>query len=68
MMAVSLLGKSTKNHRVVNSKWINFMICKICLHKVVKNRLCTEWAKPMRDGKHVVPSAVLGIPQALPKR
>lgn len=39
MMVVSLLGKFTENHGVVNLRWVAFMIRKISLPKVVKNQL-----------------------------
>lgn len=37
--------KYTKNHCIVQLKWMNFKIYKICLNKVIKNTEETEGEK-----------------------
>ena len=32
---VAQVGKFTKNHGIVYLKWVNFMICKLCLNRIV---------------------------------
>lgn len=61
-MVAALLDKFTKNHCVVKLKWVDFMICKILLHKVVKNRFLHRVVeKRTGDGTHVVPGSVPGV-------
>lgn len=53
---VTLLGEVITNHSIVHSKWVNFIICKICLNKAVKKMIyqknkLSEWsqAQPLLD-------------------
>lgn len=34
--------KFTKNHRIVHLSWVSYIICKICLNKVIKSTQKTE--------------------------
>lgn len=36
MMAVAVFAKFTKNHRIVNLKWVDFRLCRMFLRKVVE--------------------------------
>lgn len=41
------LGIFTKNHGAVHFKWVNFMVCKLHLNKVINK----ERKKPLKDFK-----------------
>lgn len=40
----------TKNHLIVQAKWMNCMACEIPLNKFVKKRQGDSWVSPHRSG------------------
>lgn len=61
MMVVAVFTKFTKNHRIVNLKWVDFRLCRMFLHKVVEESPFAE------EGGKVAQWQVphLGTPQVL---